>query len=98
MEVMDLRKLLTATYQGKKVFVTGHTGFKGAWLCQILKLAGANIKGYALEPEHENDLYNLLKIEKYATSVIGNIMDEYKFREEILNFQPDFIFHLAAQH
>jgi len=97
MEVMDLKKLFKETYKDKKVFVTGHTGFKGAWLCQILKLAGAHIKGYALEPEHENDLYNLLNIREYATSVIGNIMDEVKFKEEILNFQPDFIFHLAAQ-
>ncbi|MBO9699699.1 MAG: CDP-glucose 4,6-dehydratase [Sporocytophaga sp.] len=94
---MDLKELLKSTYRDKKVLVTGHTGFKGAWLCQVLKMAGAQIKGYALDPEHDNDLYNLLNIKSYADSVIGDIMDAKKFGEEILNFQPDFIFHLAAQ-
>lgn len=83
-------------YKGKKVFVTGHTGFKGAWLVACLSHAGAIIKGYALPPEN-NGLFCLLEPLQIAESIIADIRDKQRLRKEIDSFQPDFIFHLAAQ-
>jgi CDP-glucose 4,6-dehydratase len=88
---------LTHYYKGKKVFVTGHTGFKGSWLVQWLHLLGAEIKGYALAPENEFDLYNTINGDELCDSVIADIRDHSRLTQEILAFQPDFIFHLAAQ-
>lgn len=85
------------TYSGKKVFVTGHTGFKGAWLIKMLSLLGASIKGYALASEHQDDLYNLIDGDKLVTSVIGDLRDRELLQKELISFAPDFIFHLAAQ-
>lgn len=87
---------LKNTYQGKKVFVSGHTGFKGSWLCTWLNMLGANVKGYALEAENPS-LYKLIEKDLKIESVIGDIRDRDFFKREILNFEPDFIFHLAAQ-
>jgi len=88
---------LQTTYQGKKVFLTGHTGFKGAWLLRWLHLLGAHIKGYALAPVNEDDLYNLIAGDTLCESVLADLRDAARVEQEILNFQPDFIFHLAAQ-
>ena len=96
MEKVVNKNHLTSFYQSKKVFVTGHTGFKGSWLVAWLYQLGAIIKGYALEPEHDNCLYNLLP-ENYCESVIADIRNKEKLTAEILSFQPDYIFHLAAQ-
>jgi CDP-glucose 4,6-dehydratase len=84
-------------YQDKKVFVTGHTGFKGAWLTAALHLAGARVKGYALPPEYENGLFPLLGPLENVGSVLADIRDKERFKKEILDFRPDYIFHLAAQ-
>lgn len=89
-------KTLSA-YKGKKVFLTGHTGFKGAWLLQWLHLLGAEIKGYALAPLHKNDLYYLIEGDALCQSVIADINNKQTLEEAIVSFQPDFIFHLAAQ-
>jgi CDP-glucose 4,6-dehydratase len=88
---------LQTVYQGKKVFLTGHTGFKGAWLLRWLHLLGAQVKGYALAPANEDDLYNLIQGETLCHSVIADLRDAARVEQEILSFQPDFIFHLAAQ-
>ncbi|WP_246601656.1 CDP-glucose 4,6-dehydratase [Hymenobacter profundi] len=88
---------LPSTYQDKKVFLTGHTGFKGAWLLQWLHLLGAQVKGYALAPEHDEDLYNLIEGDTLCESVIADLRDAARLEQEVLRFQPDFIFHLAAQ-
>ncbi|RZJ95382.1 MAG: CDP-glucose 4,6-dehydratase [Hymenobacter sp.] len=88
---------LQSVYQGKKVFLTGHTGFKGAWLLQWLHLLGAHVKGYALAPENANDLYYLLEGDHLCESVIADLRDPARLEAELLAFQPDFIFHLAAQ-
>ncbi|WP_215233968.1 CDP-glucose 4,6-dehydratase [Dyadobacter linearis] len=88
---------LSQYYRGKKVFLTGHTGFKGSWLLYWLHLLGAEVKGYALAPVHENDLYNCINGGSLCSSVIANIMDRERLAKEITSFQPDFIFHLAAQ-
>jgi CDP-glucose 4,6-dehydratase len=84
-------------YKGKKVFLTGHTGFKGAWLTTWLNLLGANIKGYALPPKDDEGLFSIISEKINFESVIADIRDKEKLEKEILNFQPDYIFHLAAQ-
>ncbi|MEO8583924.1 MAG: CDP-glucose 4,6-dehydratase [Flavitalea sp.] len=84
-------------YKNKKVFITGHTGFKGSWLMACLHIAGAKIKGYALAPQYEHGLFNILSPLKMGLSSIADIRDKKKLEQEIISFHPDFIFHLAAQ-
>lgn len=88
---------LSTFYKEKKVFVTGHTGFKGSWLITWLRHLGAVVKGYALAPENKNDLYNAIKGDDLCQSVIADIREKERLKKEVLSFQPDFIFHLAAQ-
>jgi CDP-glucose 4,6-dehydratase len=88
---------LRATYAGKKVFLTGHTGFKGSWLLYWLHLLGATIKGYALPPDSNPSLFGLLGGEQLCKSVLADLNDRVRLEKELLDFQPDFIFHLAAQ-
>lgn len=88
---------LKKVYQGKKVFLTGHTGFKGAWLLKIFSMLGAEIKGYALPPQNEIDLYNLINGNALCDSCIADLRDRKLLTSAVLDFQPDFIFHLAAQ-
>jgi len=84
-------------WKNKRVLVTGHTGFKGSWLCEILHLAGAEVCGYALAPEEGNDLFDLLKLDTKIKSVIGDVRDFDRFSRTITDFQPEVILHLAAQ-
>jgi len=84
-------------WKGKKVFITGHTGFKGGWLVHILKILGAQIKGYALKPDIEPNFFQLTSIEDAIISEIGDIRDQKKLSASISEFQPEIIFHLAAQ-
>ena len=84
-------------YRGKKVFLTGHTGFKGSWLLAWLHLLGAQVKGYALAPETTPSLYELLDGDSLCESVIADICQRDVLEAAVLDFQPDFIFHLAAQ-
>jgi len=84
-------------YFGKKVLVTGHTGFKGTWLCKMLLHLGADVCGYALEPEPEQKLFALSGIEKQMHSVYGDIRDEQKLLQVFKKFQPEIVIHLAAQ-
>lgn len=86
-----------SNYRNKKVFITGHTGFKGGWLVAMLHHLGATVKGYALEPENANGIYSQIKGDELCESVIADIRDRKKIEKEVLEFQPDFIFHLAAQ-
>ena len=88
---------LKSIYENKKVFLTGHTGFKGAWLLQWLHLLGAHVKGYALAPQQPDDLYNLIQGPTLCDSVIADLREAGRLEQEIVAFQPDFIFHLAAQ-
>lgn len=88
---------LQNVYKGKKVFLTGHTGFKGAWMLKTLSLLGAEVKGYALEPQTKDDLFYLIDGESICTSVIADLRDKKRLEAELVSFQPDFVFHLAAQ-
>lgn len=88
---------LNSFYQNKKVFLTGHTGFKGAWLLCWLNSLGAIVKGYALEPENESCLFNVIEHNLSFTHQISDIRNKEKLSKAILDFQPDIIFHLAAQ-
>lgn len=89
--------LLRTTYKGKKVFLTGHTGFKGAWLLYWLHSLGADVKGYALAPDSEPSLYQLVKGDSLCESVIADLNERATLEHALLSFQPDFVFHLAAQ-
>lgn len=84
-------------FRDKKVFVTGHTGFKGAWLCKILKNAGAKVAGYALSPSEEPSLFHIAEIDRGMHSVIGDIRDFEKLKNIFDQIQPEIVFHLAAQ-
>jgi CDP-glucose 4,6-dehydratase len=84
-------------YKNKTVFITGHTGFKGSWLSEILLEAGAKVVGYSLEPPTNPNLFSILGLEKRMTSVIGDIRDFPKLKETIQKTKPDVIIHLAAQ-
>lgn len=84
-------------YKGKKVLITGHTGFKGTWLCRILSLMGADVYGYALEPPTDPSLYKLLDADSFVTSEIGDIADYGKLSAFYSKVKPDIVFHLAAQ-
>ena len=98
MEKVVTAEYLRSVFNGKRVFLTGHTGFKGAWLLQVLHWLGANIKGYSLAPEKSNDLYNQVDGDTLCySSVIADICDKQKLQTEIVRFEPHFVFHLAAQ-
>lgn len=84
-------------YKGKKVFVTGHTGFKGSWLCKMLVNAGAEVTGYSLNPPTEPSLFEIAGIADSITSVIGDIRDYNSLKEAFDEAQPEIVLHLAAQ-
>lgn len=88
---------LQKTYSGKKVFLTGHTGFKGSWMLKTLSLLGADVKGYALDPITKDDLFYLINGDSICNSIIADLRDKRRLEKEIVDFKPDFIFHLAAQ-
>ena len=88
---------LKNVYKGKKVFLTGHTGFKGSWLLKLFNLLGAEVKGYALDPKTKDDLFYLIKGDKICNSVIADLRNKEVLENAIIDFQPDFVFHLAAQ-
>ena len=84
-------------YKGKRVFLTGHTGFKGAWLSRILVSAGAKLTGYALLPPTQPDLFSLSSVSAKMTSGIGDIRDFSSLRDMFERAEPEIVFHLAAQ-
>lgn len=84
-------------YKEKKVFITGHTGFKGSWLCKILANQGAVVTGYSLEPPTSPSLFDIAEIEKDIHSVIGDIRDYKTLKAAFDEAQPEVVLHLAAQ-
>ena len=93
-ELRSLKKF----WKNKKVFLTGHTGFKGSWLSIFLNLLGTKVTGYSLKPNHKKNLFDLAKINKINNnSIIGDIRDYKKLKASIIKSKPDFIIHMAAQ-
>lgn len=84
-------------FKDKKIFVTGHTGFKGAWLCKMLIKAGAGVTGYALNPPTNPSLFEISGIEKEMNSIIGDIRDLESLEKAFNEAQPEIVIHLAAQ-
>ncbi len=84
-------------YKGKKVLITGHTGFKGSWMCEILLKAGAFVTGYALEPLKKENLFCILDLESRMNSVIGDVRDLRRLQQVFQETEPEIVFHLAAQ-
>ena len=84
-------------YKGKKVFITGHTGFKGSWLCKLLANAGADVTGYSLNPPTSPSLFEIANIESDVKSVIGDIRDFDSLKKAFDEVQPEIVLHLAAQ-
>lgn len=84
-------------YAGKKIFVTGHTGFKGSWLCEWLLQLGAEVTGYSLPPETNPALFEQLGVKTRLHHIIGDIRDPVKLSRALRKAKPDFVFHLAAQ-
>jgi CDP-glucose 4,6-dehydratase len=95
MENMGIELLFGSVYKNKRVLVTGHTGFKGSWLVQWLKLLGASVAGYSLEPDTVPSHYSLLELD--IESQIGDINHFEDLNSFIRRFQPEIVFHLAAQ-
>lgn len=88
---------ILAFYKGKRVFVTGHTGFKGSWLCALLQKAGAKVTGYALTPPTDPSLFETARISEGMTSIIGDIRDFPALKAAFTECDPEIVFHLAAQ-
>lgn len=84
-------------FKNKKIFITGHSGFKGSWLSYILDKNESIIKGYSLEPNTSPSLFSKLNFSNQFSSVTADINDFDKLKKEIIDFKPDIIFHLAAQ-
>lgn len=91
-EIMDL-----SFYRGKTVLITGHTGFKGSWMCKVLAMQGANVIGYSLEAPTMPSLFDTAAIGMEITSVIGDVCDLEKLKGCVLTYQPEIVIHMAAQ-
>ena len=84
-------------FKGKRVFVTGHTGFKGSWLCKLLVQCGAEVYGYSLNPPTNPSMYSLLNIDRIVHSTVGDIRDLKALQNAFNKAQPHIVMHLAAQ-
>lgn len=84
-------------YQNKKVFITGHTGFKGSWMCKVLELAGAEVSGYSLDTMGKSSLFELCHAGERVDSCIGDIRDLKKLQAVCNRIKPEIVIHMAAQ-
>lgn len=90
-------KDMLSFYRGKRILITGHTGFKGSWLSRILLDAGADVTGYALEPPTQPNLYSLSDLDGNIHSIIGDVRNLSLLQKTFQQIQPEIVFHLAAQ-
>ena len=88
---------LRSFYKGKRVFITGHTGFKGAWLSMFLIELGAEVIGYSLDPKTEKDLFVEARIDELITDIRGDVRNKEYLESKLIEHQPEIVFHLAAQ-
>ena len=88
---------LSGFYKGKKVLITGHTGFKGTWLCRILNLCGADVSGYALEPPTDPSIFRVIGLGGQMDSQIGDVRNLEELQKTFDRVRPEIVFHLAAQ-
>ena len=84
-------------YRGRRVLVTGHTGFKGGWLATWLGELGAEVRGFGLRPESEPSLFHLIGLERRVPSTLGDIRDREGLESHLSEHRPEVVFHLAAQ-
>lgn len=84
-------------YKGKTVLITGHTGFKGSWMCKVLQKIGANVVGYSLQSPTEPNLFEMAKLGEKMHSIIGDIRDLDRLNEIFDQYQPEIVIHMAAQ-
>lgn len=84
-------------YKGKTVLVTGHTGFKGTWMCKVLLMLGAKVIGYALEAPTKPSIFEISGVDKEMVSIIGDIRDAEKVLDVVKTYQPEIVIHMAAQ-
>ena len=84
-------------WQGKRVLLTGHTGFKGSWLSVWLQSLGAELQGFALAPPSEPNLFDLARVSSGMKSFIGDIRDADAVMKVVASFRPDIVIHMAAQ-
>lgn len=94
---MGIGEILKEFYKGKTVLLTGDTGFKGSWMAYWLSEMGANVIGYALPPNNDDDHYHLLQLQNKITHIDGDILDGEKVLEVFEKHSPEVVFHLAAQ-
>lgn len=84
-------------YENKKVLITGHTGFKGSWMCQLLIMAGAEVTGYALKPPTDPSLYEMCHLAEQMHNVVGDVRDLEHLLKVFQEVQPEIVIHMAAQ-
>lgn len=84
-------------YRNKKILITGHTGFKGSWMCQLLSMVGADVTGYALLPPTNPALFDICRLSKQINSIEGDIRDLHHMKKIFHQVQPEIVIHMAAQ-
>lgn len=97
MEDLVMNLDLKSFFTGKKIFITGHTGFKGSWLSFWLNELGAQVTGYALEPDYDHSLFESVKLADRINHIVGDVRDYEKLSQSLLDSKAEFVFHLAAQ-
>ena len=96
-ESMERLKEILSFFEGKKVLVTGHTGFKGSWLCLLLSRAGARVAGYSLDAPTAPSLFQISGMQEKIEHYSGDVRNYQRLKEVFDKFQPEIVLHLAAQ-